>query len=102
MKPGARPSYDLKDVKKRVASGDWVITRKAMEGASGLGMDRHDIADCVAALGAADFHKTMASELRPGTMQDVYRPRYSGHRLYVKVQVTDCAVVISFKQDESR
>lgn len=35
-------------------------------------------------------------------MQDVYRPRYLGHALYVKLQVAGTVVVISFKADESR
>jgi hypothetical protein len=87
-----------------VEAGDFLITQAAFEGASRLGFDSSDIADCVLTLGHADFYKTMASTARVGLMQDVYRPRYLGVNLYVKLQLDERtrAVVISFKQDESR
>jgi len=46
----------------------------------------------------------MESEKRPGLWQDVYRPRFAGFALYVKVQLAPAtgAVVISFKKDQSR
>lgn len=42
----------------------------------------------------------MPAKKLAGLMQDVYRPRYLGVRMYVKVQVTGdkITVVISFKQ----
>ncbi len=45
----------------------------------------------------------MPSTKRPGTYQDVYRPRYHGFELYVKLQAAGGkqVVVISFKQNES-
>ena len=57
-------------------------------------------ADSVVALQATDFYKSMASEMRPGTWQDVYRPVYLGIPLYVKLQLTPArlVVVISFKE----
>jgi hypothetical protein len=40
----------------------------------------------------------VAAEKKPGLWQDVYHPVYRGVELYVKLQVTGAAVVISFKR----
>jgi Motility quorum-sensing regulator, toxin of MqsA len=68
--------------------------------ASALGYDSGGMKDVVLALTLQDFYKTMASDLIPGLMQDVYRPRDEGLHLYVKVQVVGGgrAVVVSFKE----
>jgi len=60
------------------------------------------MAACVAALRSTDFYKTMASETKPGAMQDVYCTTYCELSIYLKVELSDLAVVISFKKDESR
>jgi hypothetical protein len=44
------------------------------------------------------FYKTMASTSKLGLMQDVYYITYEGERLYVKLQVSVEAVVVSFKE----
>lgn len=66
------------------------------------GFDQADIEECVMVLAPRDFFKSMSAEKRPGTMQDVYRPRFRGLALYVKLQLAESvnghqAVVISFK-----
>ncbi len=78
--------------------------RGARDGAAELYLDEQDVCACLLALDDGDFYKTMESVKRPGLWQDVYRPRYAGHSLYLKVQldVRSGAVVISFKRDESR
>jgi len=101
----AGPTYGLDTVKACVRAGRYRLTDSAREGAALLYLDPSDIAACVLELDDADFWKTMESEKRPGFFQDVYRPRYLGYRIYVKVQIygyPNKAVVISFKKDESR
>jgi hypothetical protein len=88
-----------------VRSGDYVVTGVAFNGALKLALDAGvDIEACVLALDESDFYKTMPSIKVPGLMQDVYKPTYGGHRLYVKLQIgkSGTAVVIQFKGDESR
>lgn len=72
----------------------------SLAGAVALGFDEGDILACVLGLKPTDFYKTMPAQKGVALMQDVYRPRYLGVRMYVKVQVTgdNVAVVISFKQ----
>lgn len=100
---GNRPTYPLEDVKALVSSGSWVITTSAVQGARGLGLGRADIQECILELQPSCFHKTMASRTLPGTFQDVYKTRFGGHHIYLKVQIGTggIAVTISFKRDES-
>lgn len=104
--PEQAPAYDLAEIQALVRAGNWVPTGTAVCGAGELGLDRHDIEACVLALTNADFRKSMPAEKAEGLHQDVYKPRYCGHELYVKLQVQVAAramtgsraVVISFKR----
>lgn len=96
-------TYSLALIKKLMAMRRWVITGSSQRSAAAMGLDEQDIVDCILALHENCFYKTMPAELRPGTWQDVYRPRFAGLDLYVKVQVVgtspdDTVVVISFKR----
>lgn len=62
---------------------------------------KHDIPACVEALQPSDFHKTMPSHKKPGLIQDVYLTTYCGRALYVKLQLSIKAIVISFHPDNS-
>ena len=97
-----RPHYPLGDVKKGVGAGRYWITRQAGADAAKASLDESEIKECVLALTDQDFYKTMPSRKFPGMNQDVYRCRYAGLALYVKLQVGRGgeAVVISFKLDE--
>lgn len=97
------PSYSLTVIQNLVAARKRVITHSAQKGAGNLGLDEHDIVDCIAAMDQSCFYKTMPAEKRPGSWQDVYLTEYAGFRLYVKMQIigttpAEMAVVISFKR----
>jgi hypothetical protein len=98
-----RPCYSLEDVKEGVRTGRYWITRQAGIDAASTSFDESDIKECVLALKDQDFYKTMPSRKRPGMNQDVYRCRYAGLALYVRLQIGRGgeAVVISFKLDEN-
>ena len=96
----APPSYDLTLIQALVGQGAYHVTQSAIRTAVEVRCDQADIEECV--LAPSDFHKSMAAEQRPGTMQDVYRPIFRARALYVKLQLAtaangDTAVVISFK-----
>jgi motility quorum-sensing regulator/GCU-specific mRNA interferase toxin len=92
------PTYDLSTLQSLVRAGHYRVTLSAKQGAVALGFDTSDIEACVLSLTMKDFYKTMAAEKIPGLFQDVYRPVYAGWEIYVKLQVTSEAVVISFKE----
>lgn len=99
--PGS--TYSLSDIKKLIASRQYVITRPSLDGAFALGFDDQDICECICDyLDSTHFYKTMPAEQRPGFMQDVYRITYEEQPVYLKLQIAlGKAVVISFKADES-
>jgi Motility quorum-sensing regulator, toxin of MqsA len=97
------PSYALATVLALVQSGkpgSVYVTEGALTDAWALDFDRYDIADCILGLDAADFHKTMPAVKARGLMQDVYKTRYLGRHIYVKIQLNPetTVVVISFKE----
>lgn len=86
-----------------IAARRYRITGRSVQGAGGLRFDEGDIVECVGALRASDFRKTMEAERRPGFWQDVYRTEHGGIPLYVKVQLEgrnpdELVVVIQFKR----
>lgn len=97
--PLMHPTYSLTLVKGLMRDGSWFATGEALDGAGALGLDDEDIYDCVVnQLTETHFYKTMAAKKMVGCMQDVYHITYRGFRLYLKLQVRDQAVVISFKE----
>lgn len=97
------PEYPVEGVKRAILSGCYLITRSAARGAARLCLDEGDIRNCVLSIEECDFYKSMASTKRPGLAQDVYKCRYAGFAIYLKVQMTQGgrAVVVSFKRDEN-
>jgi hypothetical protein len=100
---GLPPTYDHPRVLALIAARQYRITGGAVQGAGELGFDESDIVECVGALRASDFYKTMVAEMRPGFWQDVYRTEHGGIPLYVKVQLEglnpdELVVVIQFKR----
>ncbi len=94
-----KPSYGLDLIKGLMKDGCWIATVAAQDAALELGFDEEDILDCIVNyLEETHFYKTMESEKKAGLMQDVYHITYQGQRLYVKLQVSGDAVVISFKE----
>jgi len=99
-----KPSYSLTVIKKLVSENHYVITVTALKSAARMGLDDESIVDCILEkLGITHFYKTMAANMVPGLMQDVYKILFEGQRVYLKLQVnrSQTAVVISFKQDDS-
>ena len=71
MKGKPSPTHDLTIIRERVLSGAFQLTMTALQTAADIGFGLEQVADCVVALQASDFYKSMASEMRPGTWQDV-------------------------------
>lgn len=94
-----KSTYSLTLVKGLMKDGCWHLTESARDTATELGFDDEDVYDCVVNyLADTHFFKTMAATTKLGLMQDVYHITYQGERLYVKLQVSVDAVVVSFKQ----
>jgi hypothetical protein len=81
-------------------------TKQALSDALRLGLDSEDIEQVVRELRPAHFYKSMPATRVQGAWQDVYKLKYMGIPLYIKIQLLERAksvitVVIAFKEDES-
>ena len=97
------PTSELARVLALRGMSRYRVTGLAVVGAGELGFDESDVVECVGALKADHFYKTMEAEKRPGFWQDVYRTEHGGIPLYVKVQLEgvnpdELLVVIQFKR----
>jgi hypothetical protein len=101
---GQEPTFPLCRIQELVRSpGGYRITQSAFEGAEDICWDEDDILSCVCELRDEHFEQSYESRKRPGTYQDVYKIRFRGFRLFLKLQLVGdrLAVIISFKRDTS-
>lgn len=99
-----QPHYELVEIQARAASpGTRSVSTRAFVDAQALGVDSAGVWKCVQSLGLQHFYKAMISEKFPDSWQDVYKIRYGGNPIYLKVQLLDNGNVhvISFKEDTS-
>jgi hypothetical protein len=97
--------FSLLRMQARVAFGEeeYRITQSARIGAQALYLDEDDIVACIRGLTESDYEQTLSSTAMPGTYQDVYKCRYHGFEIYLKLRLVEdrLVVVISFKQNTS-
>jgi hypothetical protein len=100
------PTCDLADVKAKVRAGAVRIRSAAFHTALELEFDERDVYDCILALDASCFYKSMPAR-NPAwhdCWQDVYKTVYQGIRLYLKFQYfprgTGKVFIVSFKRDD--
>ncbi len=102
---GHTPKFSLARVQELARAGypHVSVTRSAIAGARALYLPIKDVVDCVCGLTEDDYEQTLESTTFPGTFQDVYKPRYQGFAIYLKVRVVEDrqTIVISFKRNES-
>lgn len=104
MTHGKQPTYELSRIQAIVRhdASELNVTRTAAATAREILCGSEDIIECVLSLTAAHFYKTMPADKKPDRYQDVYKVRFHGYAVYLKLQLTarDEVVVISFKRDE--
>jgi len=102
---GHTPKFSLAQVQALARAGypHVIVTRSAAAGAIELNMALPEVVDCVCGLTEDDYEQTLESIRIPGTFQDVYKPRFRGYAIYLKVRMVEerQTIVISFKRDES-
>ena len=93
-----RPHYNLSTIQHFIKEKKYFITRSAYREAFALNFDENDILKVVDSLTYKNFYKSMTSYKNHKLWQDVYHFSYKSIKLYIKLQLTDRAVVISFKK----
>lgn len=77
------------------------ITSKAFQDAYSLGLNEEDIVETVLKLRPVNLHKSMTVDGNHTIWQDVYYIKNFEIDLYVKLQINEKSVVISFKEREN-
>ncbi len=92
------PHCKLSIVKSLVKEGRVRSTQSARQGAAVLGIDFNGICKIVMSLNPSDFYKSMTTYSDHKVWQDVYRPKTEAGDIYLKLNVVDDLVIISFKE----
>jgi len=92
------PTYSLESIKTLIREGSSRITRTALLDASIHDLTEVDIKNAVLLLNPNDFYKSMRSEKNELIWQDVYHKIYRDITWYIKVQLVEKAIIISFKE----
>jgi hypothetical protein len=102
---GHTPKYSLERIQQLVAVGSRCVhvTKSALAGARGLYLTLDDIVECVLGLTEDGYEQTLASTEVPDTFQDVYKPRFHGFEIYLKMRMIENreALIVSFKRNAS-
>lgn len=92
------PTYDLNTLQQMIVKSEYLITMSASNGAIEMGMSDSDIVRAVLQLKDSHFYKSMPSDKMPSLWQDVYHLGFCGKMIYIKLQISANAVIISFKE----
>lgn len=95
-------AYDLADVRAAVSEGRYRLARRVRRHTRRQGWNREVVEACLRELDPGDLHKSQRHLERPGVWLDIYRPRFRGDRMYVKLVLdspADGFVVLSFCRD---
>lgn len=94
--------YSLDSIKQMIVHQELRrITSKAFQDAYSLGLNEEDIVETVLKLKPVNLHKSMTVDGNHTIWQDVYYIKNFEIDLYVKLQINEKSVVISFKEREN-
>ena len=90
--------YSLSLIKTLIKEENYRITGSAFRDAIALGFDEDDILDVVLRLSPKELYKSMTTHHDNQMWQDVYYVTLQKKELYVKLQINEDVIVISFKE----
>lgn len=90
--------YSLDLIKKLIKKECYRITGSAYKDAVSLGFEEVDILEVILNLSPKELYKSMTTYYDVKIWQDVYHVDVQSINLYVKLQIHDDAIIISFKE----
>jgi motility quorum-sensing regulator/GCU-specific mRNA interferase toxin len=90
--------YSLQSIKDLISQSQYFITRTARVDYINLGLDDEEVIEIIMSLVNKDLYKSMTSYNDNKIWQDVYYKNVDNLELYIKLQITGKAIVISFKE----
>ncbi len=90
--------YDLDAIKKLIRNNKYKITNSARVNYLRLGFCDDRALEIVLSLNGKDLHKSMTSYHNNKIWQDVYIKIEENLKIYIKLQIVEEAIIISFKE----
>jgi len=90
--------YDLQMIRALIEDERYVVTLSARQSYAALGLCDDEVLEIIHTLKAKHLYKSMTSYHDTTVWQDVYHQDYRGIKLYIKLQVREDAIIISFKE----
>ena len=90
--------YSLDSIKRLIKEDNYMVTLSARQSYTELGLSDDEVLDVINGLKASDLYKSMTSYRNHKLWHDVYHSRCRGIELYIKLQVKEDAIIISFKE----
>lgn len=90
--------YKLDSIKELISANEYFITQSARQTYVSLGLDDDRVIEIIMSLVNRDLYKSMTTYHNNKIWQDVYHKNIDSLELYIKLQITDQAIVISFKE----
>ncbi len=88
----------MKTIKELIAQKKYVVTLSARQSYTALGLEDDEVLEVIDGLKPIDLYKSMTSYNNHQLWHDVYHSSHEGIELYIKLQVKEDAIIISFKE----
>ena len=88
----------MSNIKELIAKKKYVVTLSARQSYTALGLADDEVLTVINDLKAIDLYKSMISYNNHLLWHDVYHSSHKGIELYIKLQVKEDAIIISFKE----
>lgn len=93
--------YNLDSIKELVKNNHYYITGSARTSYTNLGFTDDDVIEIIMSLSSSNLYKSMTSYHSNQIWQDVYHKTVKQTKLYIKLQINEKAIIISFKENEN-
>jgi motility quorum-sensing regulator/GCU-specific mRNA interferase toxin len=90
--------YSLDELKLLIRENRYRVTLSARKSYTELGLEDKEVLQIVTMLKPKDLYKSMTSYHNHTIWHDVYHAHYRDLELYIKLQICDNAIIISFKE----
>lgn len=90
--------YSLESIKTLINDNKYRVTSSARVTYTQLGLDDEEALSIIKSLRPKDLYKSMTSHHDNTIWQDVYHSKYQIIDLYIKLQINEDAIIISFKE----
>lgn len=93
--------YNLDSIKELLKNNHYYITGSAKTSYTNLGFTDDDVIEIIMSLSSNNLYKSMTSYHSNQIWQDVYHISVDKLKLYIKLQINEKAIIISFKENEN-